>query len=315
MKIVITDAATVVSEGVSLDSVYEIGEVVSYDFTSPDETAERIKDADIVLCNKVVIGKAEMENAKSLKYIGLLATGYNNIDIAAAKERGITVCNAGSYSTDAVAQLIFAFILEKYCRLRDYSDFAAVGGWRNCKTFSPILFDTFELAGKTLGIVGFGSIGKRVAQIARAFNMEVLCFTRTEKETDLVRFVGFDELLEKSDIISVNCPLTDNTRGMFDEAAFSKCKKGAYFINTSRGPVADELALANAVKNGKLSGAALDVLEKEPMEADCPLIGVRNITITPHTAWTPVETRRRLIGIVCDNIKSFLNGEPKNRVI
>lgn len=315
MKIVITEAATVAAGGVTLEAIGQFGEVVSYDYTAQNEVAERIKDADIVLCNKVLIGEQELKEAKNLKYIGLMATGYNNIDADAARKRNITVCNAGSYSTDPVAQLTFAYILEKYCRLSDYRDFAAVGGWRNCKTFSPILFDTFELSGKTIGIIGFGSIGKKVARIADGFGMRVICYTRTPRESDFVEFVSFEELLEQSDIVSVNCPLTSDTENMFSHDAFSKMKKGAYLINTARGPIVDEYALAEAVISHHLSGAALDVLREEPMSGSCPLIGIRNITITPHTAWTPVETRERLVGIVCDNIKAFLEGKPQNRVI
>lgn len=315
MKIVITDAASLEGNGVTLDRIADFGEVTSYDATSPEDACERIKHAEILLCNKTPVTEETLRAAKNLKYIGLLATGYNNIDLETAKELGITVCNAGGYSTDAVAQLIFGYMLEKYCRLSDYSDFAAVGGWRNCRTFSPILFETHELAGKTLGIVGFGAIGKKVAKIADAFSMKVICYTRTPRECDYVKFVTFDELLEESDIISVNCPLTDSTREMFGEKEFGRMKKTAYFINTSRGAVIDEYALAKAVREGEISGAALDVLTVEPMDAYCALQGIRNIKITPHTAWTPVETRERLVDIVYNNIKAYLEGEPLNRIV
>lgn len=314
MKIVITDAATVTNGDVDLSCFSEFGEVISYPLTEPDLLAQRVKDADLVLCNKSRMTREVMEEAKHLKYIGLFATGYNNIDTSAAKALGITVCNAGSYSTDAVAQLVFSFLLHHASRAAEYNNFVQQGSWIKSATFSPFVFEMTELAGKTMGIFGFGSIGKKVARIAASFGMKVLVTTRTvhrEEEAEYgICFVDFDTLLSSSDVITVHCPLTDRTAGLFDSAVFSRMKQGSYFINTSRGGVLVESALAEAVKSGHLSGAGIDVLTTEPMLPDCPLLGIDAITITPHIAWAPRETRERLIGIVYDNIKAFLDGHP-----
>ncbi|MBE6607215.1 MAG: D-2-hydroxyacid dehydrogenase [Ruminococcaceae bacterium] len=313
MKIVITDRATL-GEGIDLGLIGAFGELVIYPHTNHAELIERIADADILICNKTVVDKEALDAAKNLRCILLFATGYNNIDISYAAERGIAVCNAGQYSTYAVAQHTFALMLRQASRVAEYSDFVLDGGWIRSPLFSAFEYSTHELYGKTLGIIGFGSIGRAVCDIALAFGMKVLVYTRTPKEDDRVEFVSFDTLLASSDYISAHCPLTDKTAKMFNASAFEKCKKGAYFINTSRGGVVDEIALADALNSEKLSGAALDVLATEPMSANCPLIGAKNLTITPHVAWIPVETRQRLIGIVADNLKAFLDGTPKNKV-
>jgi len=313
MKIVITDRATL-GDGVDLSVFEKYGEVTSYQSTLPCETLSRVRNADILICNKTVIDKSILSETKSLKCILLFATGYNNIDVSYAAERGIAVCNAGQYSTYAVAQHTFALILRQASRVAEYSDFVASGGWIRSPLFSAVEFPTHELFDKTLGIVGYGSIGRAVANVALAFGMKVLVYTRTKKEDDRVNFVSFDELLAGSDYISAHCPLNEHTAKMFNEDAFKKCRDGAFFINTSRGGVVDEIALAKALNSGKLSGAALDVLCVEPMRADCPLIGAKNLTLTPHTAWIPVETRQRLIGIVESNLKAFLDGSPTNKV-
>lgn len=313
MKIVITDRATL-GEGIDLDLIGAFGELVIYPHTNHAELIERIAEADVLICNKTVVDKQALDAAKNLRCILLFATGYNNIDISYAASRGIAVCNAGQYSTYAVAQHTFALMLRQASRVAEYSDFVLGGGWIRSPLFSAFEYPTHELYGKTLGIVGFGSIGRAVCDIALAFGMKVLVYTRTPKDDPRVEFVSFDTLLSESDYISVHCPLTDKTSKMFNSEAFGKCKEGAFFVNTSRGGVVDEIALASALNSGKLSGAALDVLATEPMSAECPLIGAKNITLTPHTAWIPVETRQRLIGIVADNLKAFLDGKPKNKV-
>ncbi len=313
MKIVITDRATL-GEGIDLDLIGKFGELSIYPHTNHTELMERIADADILICNKTIVDKEALDAAKKLRCILLFATGYNNIDISYAAELGIAVCNAGQYSTYAVAQHTFALMLRQASRVAEYSDFVLGGGWIRSPLFSAFEYPTHELYGKTLGIVGFGSIGRAVCNIALAFGMKVLVHTRTPKEDPRVEFVSFDTLLSSSDYISVHCPLTDKTAKMFNASAFEKCKNGAFFVNTSRGGVVDEIALAFALNSGKLSGAALDVLATEPMSAECPLIGAKNLTLTPHTAWIPVETRQRLIGIVADNLKAFLDGTPKNKV-
>lgn len=314
MNIVITDWKTVTHGDLSLDVFESFGNVTAYDLTHPDETPERIKDADIVLCNKTPLTAEVLSAAPRLKYIGLFATGYNNIDLDYTNAHGITVCNAGGYSTDAVAQHVFALLLSHMSRVDDYRRFCDEGHWIGSDVFSPLCFPMAELKGQTLGIVGFGNIGRAVAKIALAFGMKVVCFTRTKREYDGVSFVSFDELLRYSDVISAHCPLNEQSAKLFDVTAFERMKKGAFFINTSRGGVVDEKALKDALESGKLSGAALDVLETEPMAETCPLYGVKNCIITPHVAWAPLQTRTRLLALVCDNIRAFLDGAPQNVV-
>ena len=318
MKIVITDAMTVTQGDISLDALKDFGEVVIYPLTAKEDLIAHISDADAVLTNKSPITREVMAGCPNLRYIGLFATGYNNIDVEAAREFGITVCNAGSYSTDSVAQQVFAFILNHASNIANYNNFVQEGSWINSQTFSPFVFPTSEISKKTLGIFGFGSIGKAVSKIASAFNMRVIVHTRTERENDRneygITYVDFDTLLEESDYLSVHCPLTKATEKLFNEKTFANMKDGCYFINTSRGGVIDETALANAVKSGKLVGAGIDVLTVEPMVADCPLLNVDGITITPHVAWAPHETRIRLLSIVYQNIKNFIDGTPTNVV-
>ncbi len=314
-EIVLTDCATVVSDGdINLSCLEEFGNVTYYTETSAEQTANRIKNADIVIVNKTIIGREEIDSAKNLKLIALFATGYNNIDTEYAAKKGIAVCNAGSYSTSAVAQHVFAFILEKASSVSKYNADVLEGAWINSRLFSFFSRPTFELAGKTLGIFGFGAIGAQVAKIALAFDMKVIACTRSPKIFEGVKFVDFETLLSQSDYLTVHCPLTEKTAKIFDSTAFSKMKNGLYFINTARGGVVDESALLAALKEEKISGAAIDVLTLEPMRADCPLFGAPNITITPHIAWAPIEARERLLSIVCDNIQSFINGTPKNKV-
>ncbi len=313
MKLLLTDCATLRYEcDLSLDIFESFGEVVYHECITREELLAAVADVDIILCNKTIIDRAVMDAAPSLKYIGLFATGYNNIDIPEAHAHGITVCNAGSYSTSAVAQQVFGYILNKYTAVQRYDDFVKCGGWKTSNTFSKLCFPTDELLGKTIGIVGYGSIGRRVAELALAFEMKVLVYTRTPKTDPRVSFVSFDELLKNSDIITVHCPLNEQSREMFDAEAFAKCKQGAYFINTARGGVVNEQALFDALNSGRLSGAAIDVLTEEPMRSNCILNDAPNITITPHTSWAPLSTRMRLLDIVSGNITAFLNGAPTN---
>ena len=268
----------------------------------------------MVILNKTVLGKNELDAAKNLRLIALFATGYNNIDTVYAREKGITVCNAGSYSTSAVAQQVFAYILNHASKVADYDRDVKDGAWIRSRLFCFFSRPTEELAGKTLGIFGYGAIGKRVAAIAKAFEMRVIVTTRTPQIDESVEFVDFDTLLRESDYLSVNCPLNESTKEKFNSDAFSKMKKGAYFINTARGGVINEQALADALASGRLAGAGIDVLTSEPMREDCPLCSAPNTTITPHVAWAPLQTRERLLSIVEDNIEHFINGSPKNVV-
>jgi glycerate dehydrogenase len=314
LNIVLTDCATVNAGDLGLEAFESLGNVTYYRETAPEQTAERIADADVVVINKTQIGRAEIDAAKHLKLIALFATGYNNVDVAYAREKGVTVCNAGSYSTSAVAQQVFGYILGHASRIAQYDADVKRGEWIRSRLFCFFSLPTCELEGKTLGIFGYGAIGKRVARIANAFGMRVLVNTRTPKDDDSVSFVSFDELLAQSDYLTVHCPLTEATARLFDTSVFAKMKDGAYFINTARGGVIDEQALCDALVSGKLSGAAADVLTYEPMREDCPLKGAPNITLTPHVAWAPLQTRQRLLEIVINNIKCFIDGAPVNVV-
>lgn len=315
MNILIADCSTLTQNNdLDITVLEKYGDVVYNPNISYDELLQTVHEYDMILCNKTIIDKTVIEKAKKLKYIGLFATGYNNIDIACAKEHNITVCNAGSYSTSAVAQQVFAYILNHYNSINQYNDFVQNGGWQCSPTFSVLCFPTDELKDKTIGIIGYGSIGQRVAEIALAFEMKVLVYTRTPRNDNRVKFVSLDELLKQSDIITPHCPLNEQSREMFNKNTFSKFKDGAFFINTARGGVVNEVDLADALKSGKLSGAAIDVLTEEPMSKNCVLKGAPNLIITPHTAWAPLETRKRLLGIVEENIIAFLNGNPKNKL-
>ncbi|MEE0295227.1 MAG: D-2-hydroxyacid dehydrogenase [Eubacterium sp.] len=311
MRVVILDAKTLTNDDIDFSVFDEFGEVTIYDYTKYDEIAERVKDSEIILCNKCIMNKETLKNAGNVKYIGLFATGYNNVDIEYTNERNITVCNAGSYSTNAVAQHVFALILEHYNKVGEYNKFVKDGGWIHSEKFSPFK-PMKEMDGRTLGIVGYGSIGKKVAKIAQAFDMKVLAYNRSPKKDESVRFVEMDELLEKSDIVSIHCPLNNDSEKMCNKEFFEKMKDGALFINTSRGGVVDEQALIDAVKSKKISGAGLDVVAVEPMEKHEEILDIDNIIITPHSAWAPVETRTRLVEIVKNNIKKWVAGDPVN---
>lgn len=314
MKIVILEAATVSKNDVSFEEIYRLGEVREYPITPVDKIVEYVGDAEAVLCNKTPFTAEVLEACPNLKYIGLCATGYNNIDVAAATRLGITVCNAPAYSNAAVAQQVFSFILRYTNRTSAYNRFVHNGGWIRSETFSAFEYPITELAGKTLGIIGYGRIGRQVAKIAHAFDMNVIVNTRTAKQDSSVKFVGLKELLAKSDIITLHCPLTDETNGLIDLDALKLCKPSAIIINTSRGAVINEADLAYALENDIIAGAGLDVLCEEPMSADNPLLNAKNCIITPHIAWAPIDTRKRLITIVADNLSAFINGKPINTV-
>lgn len=315
MKIVILDSDTVTTGDLSFSGFAALGEVKRYGITEPERVIERIRDAEIVLCNKTPITREVIENSPALRYIGLFATGCNNVDLECAKEKGIVVCNVPGYSTDGVAQLTFSFILELFGNLSEYRNSVNRGEWKKSPTFSYFPYPISNLSGKTMGLIGYGEIGKRVAAIANAFGMRVIVHTRTIREDSTVEFVSLDRLLSESDIVSVHCPLNEQSVGMMNKEAFAKMKDGAMFINTARGPIVDEYALRDALLSGKLMGAGLDVLAKEPMTEDCPLYNIKNCIITPHIAWAASETRKRLLEIAEDNVRAFIAGSPVNNVI
>ena len=317
MKIVILDAYTSNPGDLSWEKFEALGELTVYDYTPADKVIERCIDADIIIDNKVFITREIIEQLPKLKYIGLLSTGFNVIDIAAAKERGIPVCNVPTYSTSAVAQLTFALILETYNQVGLHSNAVHSGEWDSCRDFCFWKTPLIELNGKTIGIIGFGKIGNEVAKIADAFGMNILCYVPREKPMPNLKsfkFVSLDELAEKSDIVSLHCPLTPETTGLINESFISKMKKNAIVINTSRGPAVDEKALADAINSGRIYGAGVDVLSTEPPKKDNPLLSCERCFITPHVAWAGYETRVRLLDVVYNNLKAFCDGKPVNVV-
>lgn len=317
MKIVILDAYTSNPGDLSWAKFEKLGELKVYERTSRDQILERCRDAEIILDNKVVLDDEILSQLPKLKYIGILATGYNIVDVESAKKHGITVCNVPTYSTTAVAQLTFALILEFYNRVAVHDNAVHNGEWVSCMDFCFQKTPLIELMGKTIGIVGFGKIGNEVAKIANAFGMNILCNVHNPKplpDYNSFRFVTLDELAEKSDIISFHCPLTAETTGLVNSEFISKMKSNAIIINTARGPIIDENALADALNKGKIAGAAVDVLSCEPPKADNPLLSCKNCIITPHIAWAGYETRIRLLDVVYSNLKAFLDGKPINVV-
>ncbi|MBQ8122987.1 MAG: D-2-hydroxyacid dehydrogenase [Ruminococcus sp.] len=315
MKIAVLDWDTMTCAGdISPAPLEELGETAVYGLTAPELAAERIGSAEAVLCNKVPITAEVIEKCPNLRYIGLFATGYNNIDIPAATKAGITVCNAGEYSTAAVAQQVFAYILDWASRVRDYDSDVKAGQWEASPTFSYFPIPTCELAGKTLSVVGFGSIGRTVAAIGAAFGMKVLVNTRTQPDNCPYELCSLEEAAARADVLTFHCPLTEKTAGMVNAGLLGKMKPSAILINTSRGGVVCEEELAQALDCGQIAGAYLDVLSKEPMSPDCPLKSAKNCTITPHVAWAPLETRERLLSIVCENLRAWQKGSPINKV-
>lgn len=315
MKIVLLDWYTVSVNGDITPQVFEqFGDMKVFSLTKPEETIANIGDADVVLCNKVLITKEVMDACPNLKYVGLFATGYNNVDVTYAAEKNITVCNAGQYSTNAVAQQVFAYILDRYSRIRDYDNAVKNGEWERSPAFSYFPIPTAELAGQTIAIVGYGSIGRRVAKIADAFGMNIIISTRTKPSDCPYEVTDVMTAASRADVITFHCPLTEQTKGLVNSELLKVMKPTATLINTSRGPVVNEADLALALNNGEIAAAYVDVLEKEPMSPETPLKNAKNLTMTPHIAWAAFETRERLVDIVCDNIRSWMSGQPKNKV-
>lgn len=314
MKIVILDRNTVTNEDISFAELEALGEVSYFDVLPKDELVSAIGDADAVICNKAYFDRTIIEACPKLKYIGLFATGYNNIDTKCASERGIVVCNAPGYSTEAVAQLTFTMILALAGSFCDYTTSTRSGGWIKSGTFSYFPFPLTELRDKTLGIFGYGSIGREVAKLGRAFNMNIIVHTRTPSKVMDAEVVSKEGLFARSDFLSLHAPLTPETEKLINRDTLALMKKTAYIINTSRGGAIDEAALAEALNSGKIAGAGLDVLSKEPMLETNPLRTAKNCLITPHVAWAPIETRTRLVTMVAENLRAFMDGKPINVV-
>lgn len=317
MKTVILDGYTVNPGDLDWTSVQELGATTIYDRTAPDKVLERAASAEALLTNKVVISAEIINQLPHLKYIGVLATGYNVVDIEAAKDRGITVTNIPAYSTDSVAQMTFAHLFNITNRVAHYGKQVRNLRWSQNKDFCYWDTKLMELSGKTMGIIGFGKIGMRVAEIALCFGMDVYVVTH-RNATDLpdgIQKTTLDGVLAVSDVLSLHCPLNDKTRGIINRESLAKMKPGAILINTGRGLLVDEQAVADALCAGRLGGFGADVLCQEPPSADNPLFKAPNCYITPHTAWATPEARRRLIGIAADNIRAYLAGTPVNVVI
>lgn len=313
IKLTILDGHAVNPGDLSWDMFKELADVTVYERTPPEKLIERIGNSDAIFLNKINITEETLAACPNLKYIGVLATGYNVVDIAAAKRHNIVVTNIPAYSTDSVAQHVFALILYFTNHVAIHNDAVQTGDWVRCPDFCFWNKSLLELNNKTLGIFGYGNIGKKVAQIAQAFGMKVICCTRTPKE-GMPELVSFEELLKRSDFISLHAPLTDKTKNLINAETLKLIKPTAYLINTARGGFIDENALKEALDGGKLAGYAADVVSEEPMKADNPLLGAKNCIITPHIAWAPLETRTRLQGIALENYKAFLNGTPQNVV-
>lgn len=318
MKIVNLDGYTTNPGDLSWEGIKRFGDYTVYDRTPADKVIERAKGANILIINKTVVTREILDAlSPELEYIGLQSTGYNVVDCDYARKLGITVCNIPAYSTKAVAQLVFAFILLVTNEVALHSDAVKNGEWCTCPDFCFWKTPLTELDSKIIGIIGFGSIGRRVAKLAEAFDMKVLAYAPRPKdkgELKTVEFVDLDTLFKNSDIITCHCPLTEETKGMINAENISKMKKSAIFINTSRGPVVDEKALADALNSEKIKAACLDVLETEPALESNPLLKAKNCYITPHIAWAAHETRARLLKILEENIEAHLSGKPQNVV-
>jgi glycerate dehydrogenase len=316
MKIVVLDGYTLNPGDLSWEKLRGLGEVTVYDRTPTDSVVERIGDAEIVFTNKTPITEETLRKT-NIKFIGVLATGYNVVDTAAAKEKGVSVTNIPTYGTASVAQMTFAHILEICHHVGEHNDAVKAGEWTNNADWCFWKHPLIELEGKNIGIIGYGRIGQTVGGVAQAFGMNVLAFDEHKDrnlECETMKYVELDELLSKSDIISLHCPLFENTKGIINKNTIERMKDGVIIINTSRGPLIVEEDLAEALNRGKVYAAGLDVVSSEPIKENNPLLKAKNAFITPHVAWAPKESRERLMNIAIDNLKKYLEGHPVNLV-
>ena len=319
MKIVILDAYTSNPGDLSWEGLENFGDLKVHERTAPEQVLERCSGCEVVFTNKVILNSETIEQLPELKYIGVLATGTNVVDLHFAKEKGICVTNIPGYSTDSVVQHILALMLHFSSKVSVHNDAVQQGDWVNSIDFSFTLGTLNELSGKTLGIIGLGNIGRKLAKVADAMGMKIVAahqssMDRLEVPYE-VKWFPVDEVFARADFLSLNCPLTSKTEKVVNAERLKKMKSSAIVINTGRGPLVDEQALADALKNGTIAGAGLDVLSTEPPAGDNPLLGAKNCVITPHIAWSSLEARSRLIAIAADNLSAYLGGNPKNQVI
>lgn len=320
MKIVVLDGYTLNPGDLSWESIEKYGELTVYDRTDISDEGciiERIGDADVIFTNKTPISENTLSKCKNVKYIGVLATGYNIVDIGAAKKRGIVVCNIPTYGTDAVAQFAIGLLLELCHHIGAHDEAVKNGEWSNNANWCFWKYPLIELSGKTMGIIGFGRIGRKTAEIAQALGMKVLANDVDPKDiipTETCRYADLEELFRESDVIVLHCPLFEDTKEIINKDTIAKMKTGVFIINNSRGPLIAEEDLRDALNDGKVGGAAVDVVSTEPIKNDNPLLNAKNIIITPHISWAPAESRKRLMGIAASNLEAYIKGKPQNTV-
>ncbi len=317
MKIVILDGYTENPGDLSWEGFEKLGDLTVYDRTPAEKIAERIEGAEAVIINKTPLSAETIAGCPTLKYIGVLATGYNVVDVQAAKDRGIPVCNIPTYGTAAVGQFAIALLLEICHHIGEHSQSVHDGEWENCVDWCYWKYPLIELDGKTMGIIGLGRIGQATARIAQALGMKILAYDQyqnKELESDTLHYTTLDDLLVNSDVIALHCPLFDSTKGIINKDTIAKMKDGVIILNNSRGPLIVEQDLADALNSGKVAGAGLDVVSTEPIHGDNPLLKAKNCIITPHISWAPKESRQRLMDIAVDNLEKFLSGAPQNVV-
>ena len=317
MKIVILDGYTENPGDLSWEGFEKLGDLTVYDRTPADKIAERIEGAEAVIINKTPLSAETIAGCPTLKYIGVLATGYNVVDVQAAKDRGIPVCNIPTYGTAAVGQFAIALLLEICHHIGEHSQSVHNGDWESCVDWCYWNYPLIELDGKTIGIIGFGRIGQTTARIAQALGMKVLAYDQYENkslESDTMKYTTLDDLLAKSDVISLHCPLFESTQGIINKDSIAKMKDGVIILNNSRGPLIVEQDLADALNSGKVAAAGLDVVSTEPIHGHNPLPKAKISIITPHISWAPKESRQRLMDIAVDNLEKFLAGNPQNVV-
>jgi len=315
-KIVILDGYTENPGDLTWSGMEALGDLTVYDRTAPEDIVNRIGDCDIVYTNKTPVTRATLAACPGIRYIGVLATGYNVVDVAAAKERGIAVTNVPTYGTDAVGQFAIAMLLEICHHVQRHADAVHEGRWTTCPDFCFWDYPLIELAGKTMGIIGFGRIGQVTGRIAKALGMRVIACDKFQSESGraIAAYVSLDTVIETADVIALHCPLFPDTEGMINRETISRMKDGVILLNNSRGPLIAEQDLADALNSGKVYAAGLDVVSTEPIRADNPLLAAKNCLITPHISWASRESRQRLMDVAVENLRQFLRGTPVNVV-